>query len=78
MIRILCCPSTMSWQTKIGRTIAKIDWTCGDDAQYMYVHYSIANEHYSGKMSHALLQLLCGYSTPDGWQWYICGHSHGL
>ena len=29
MIRILCCPATMSWQTKIGRTIAKIDWTCG-------------------------------------------------
>ena len=57
MIRILCYPATMSWQTRIGRTVAKIDWTCGDDAQH--VHYSIVNEHYSGKMPHALLQLLC-------------------
>ena len=46
------------------------------NAQYVYC--GIANEHYSGKMSHALLQLLCGYSTPEGWQWYICGHSLGL
>ena len=43
-----------------------------------HVHYSIANEHYSGKMSHALLQLLCGYGTLEGWHWYICGHSLGL
>ena len=43
-----------------------------------YVHCSIANKHYSGKMLHALLQLLCDYSTPEGWQWYICGHSLGL
>ena len=34
------------------------------NAQHVYC--SIANEHYSGKTSHALLQLLCG--TPEGWQ----------
>ena len=37
-----------------------------------YVHYSIANEHYRGKMSHALLQLLCGYLIFPAWQYWFC------
>ena len=49
MIRILCCPATMSSQTKIGRTIAKLNGHVDDE---FTIRPLLANEHYGGKMSH--------------------------
>ena len=71
MISIFHWPTTMSWQTNIGRTLSSNDWTCWG-LMYLCSLTSSSTVFLSWHIP------CCGYSTPEGWQWYICGHCLGL
>jgi len=76
MISAFYCSATTSWQSNIDWRLDLNEWTCGGNALVLCTAVVL---WFSGLDAGTYLFVVTVHpKSPEGWQWYICGHSLGL